>query len=389
MKGLRRLHVHHLITKLELGGAQQNTLYCVRNHDRRLFSVSLGAGPGGILDRDARSIRDARIDFFPRLRREIRPLNDLLFVREYEEYLRRTKVDIIHTHSSKAGILGRIAAARAGVPVVIHTVHGWGFHDYQPASIRRLYVALERMAARRTDLLFFVSKENLVRGRKEGIGRPSQYRIVRSGIDLAGFRSPARTRTAVRRELGIPAAAPVGITVGNFKPQKAPFDFIRAVAEVHRSVPEARFIMAGDGELRRQAEKLAGRLSVRNRIVFAGWRKDVPDLLHASDLFLLTSLFEGLPRSVLQAAAAGLPVVATAAGGTPEAVRNGVTGWILRRGDVRGIAARTVMLLRDLPGARAMGRAGRRIIGGEFEIRKMLRDIERNYLEAARRKHIA
>lgn len=385
---MRRLHVHHLITKLELGGAQQNTLYCVRNHDRRKFRVSLGAGPGGVLSAQARSIPDAELSFFPRLRREIRPVDDFRFCVEYARFLRVRGVDILHTHSSKAGVLGRLAAMRAGTPVVIHTVHGWGFHDYQAAPVRALYISLERFAARRTDLLFAVSRENRDRGLAAGIGRPGQYRIVRSGIDIASFRKGTRSRAAVRRELGLRRDDAVVGTVGNFKPQKAPLDFVNAAALVARAVPRAKFVMVGDGELRAGAERLARELGIRRRLIFTGWRHDVADLLQAFDVFALSSLFEGLPRSVLQAASAGLPVVATAAGGTPEAVRHGSTGYVVRPRDVPGLAARVAALLRDPRRAAAMGRAGRSYIGREFEITRMLRDIEGHYLAVVRKKRL-
>jgi glycosyltransferase involved in cell wall biosynthesis len=303
-------------------------------------------------------------------------------------FLRKQRVDILHTHSSKAGILGRFAAALVRTPVVIHTVHGWGFHDYQPWPIRRLYILLERMAAPLTDSLFAVSHENIETGLAEGIGHRSQYRVVRSGIQLAAFRKPRRSRAQVRRALGISAGAPVAGTVGNFKAQKAPFDFIRAAAAVAARVPRARFVMVGDGELRGESEELAGKLGLGRKVVFTGWRRDIPDLLHAFDVFALSSLFEGLPRSVLQAHAAGLPVVATAAGGTPEAVKDGVTGYIVKRRDTRALAGRLIELLKDPAKARGMGAAGAKLIGEEFEIRRMLHDIETCYMEIAEKKRL-
>lgn len=381
----RRLHVHHLITKLELGGAQQNTLYCVAHHDRSRYRVSLGAGPGGVLDAEAKRIRGAERHWFANLRREISPWRDWRFVGEYAAFLRRERVDILHTHSSKAGILGRLAARRAGTPVVIHTVHGWGFHDYQPWPVRRLYIGLERRVAPSTDLLIAVSRENVARGLANGIGRRDQYRVIRSGIIPEEFSRPRRGRATVRRSLGIPAAAPLVITVGNFKPQKAPLDFVRAAAIVARSVPEAWFLMAGDGELKSAARTLAGELGIADRLLTPGWRRDIPDLLHAADVFALSSLFEGLPRSVLQAAVAGLPVVATAVSGTPEAVRDGVTGWLVPPGRPPSLAARLTHLLRHPAKARAMGRAGRRQIGAEFDIRTMLTRIESAYADCAGR----
>lgn len=389
MKRGARLHVHHLITKLELGGAQQNTLYCVKRHDRRKFRVSLGAGPGGILDREAAATRRSRYFAFNSLRREVRPHLDIAFALAFARFLAVEKVDILHTHSSKAGILGRLAAWIARTPVVIHTVHGWGFNDYQSRIVRSIYVGMEKWAALRTDVLFAVSRENMERGLKEGIGDRLQYRIIRSGIDISEFAAPSRSRRKVRKALGVPAKAPLVINVGNFKPQKAPLDFVRAAAIAGARFPAARFLMLGDGELRPAAEKLAAKLGMGSRIVFAGWRRDVPDLLHASDLFALSSLFEGLPRSVLQAQAAGLPVAATKAGGTPEAVSEGVSGYLVRPGDYRGLGGAICRLLGDRKRALVFGRAGRTNLGKEFSIEKMLRDIENEYLEAARRAGIA
>lgn len=385
MNAERRLNVHHLITKLELGGAQQNTLYCVRHHDRSRFSVTLGAGPGGILDREAAAIPRAAYFRFNSLRREIRPHLDLGFTLAFARFLRANRIHILHTHSSKAGILGRLAAWIARTPVVVHTIHGWGFHDFQPRLSRMVYIALERWAAPRTDLLIAVSRENMERGIREGIGERMQYRIIRSGIEASEFAKPRRARGQVRKSLSIPAKAPLVITVGNFKPQKAPLDFVRAAAVAGARIPSAYFLMLGDGELRGKAEKLAAKLGMRSRIIFAGWRRDVPDLLHASDLFALSSLFEGLPRSVLQAQAAGLPVVATRAGGTPEAVREGESGYLVKPGDYRSLAGAVCRLLRNRKSARRFGRSGKEHLGKEFAIGKMIRDIEKEYLEAARR----
>jgi glycosyltransferase involved in cell wall biosynthesis len=198
-----------------------------------------------------------------------------------------------------------------------------------------------------------------------------------------------RSRAAVRRSLGIPASVPVVGTVGNFKPQKAPLDFIDMAARVVRAVPRAWFVMAGDGELREESERAALKAGIRKRVVFAGWRRDIPDLLHSLDVFALSSIFEGLPRSVLQAHSAGLPVAATDAGGTAEAVRDGVTGYIVRPRDPSALAHRVIALLKNPARARKMGEKGRKAIGAEFEIRNMLHAIEESYLELARRKGLA
>ena len=168
----RKYRVLHLITRLELGGAQQNTLYCTANHDRALFDVELIAGAGGHLDDEARAIADARVQIVPWLRHEVDPWRDLGALFRLRSYMAANDIDVVHTHSSKAGILGRLAAHLAGVPLVVHTVHGWSFNDTQSVLRRRAYVALERLAATVTDRIVVVASKNREKGLCLGIGRP-------------------------------------------------------------------------------------------------------------------------------------------------------------------------------------------------------------------------
>ena len=378
----RKTRVLHLITQLELGGAQQNTLYCTANHDRSLFDVDLIAGAGGRLDVEAREIEDARVQIVPWLRHQIDPWHDGEALLRLRSYMVANRIDVVHTHSSKAGILGRLAAHLAGVPLVVHTVHGWSFNDTQSAMRRRTYVALERLAAGFTDRIFVVSSENREKGLSLGIGRPGQYEVVHSGIDVDQFRRPDTERRVVRRSLGYGDDHVVVGTVACMKPQKAPLDFVRAAAEAHRRDDRLRFFIAGDGPLRPAVEAEVDRLGLSEVVQLLGWRRDVVDLLHAMDVFLLTSLFEGLPRSVLQAMAAGVPVVATAVDGTPEVVHSRETGLLIppSRPDLASQAVLEVVgdrLLRDTCVEQAS-----RLLTRDFEIRQMVRRLDRLYLEA-------
>jgi glycosyltransferase involved in cell wall biosynthesis len=373
--------VVHLITRLELGGAQQNTLYSAGHHDRSRFRVGLWAGAGGILDDEARAIADADVRLFPWLVHPIRPLRDALALVRLVAAMREAKPALLHTHSSKAGILGRAAARIARVPRVVHTVHGWSFNDTQPPLARRLYRALERTAARGTDRIVCVSEADRLEGIESGIGRPEAYRLVRSGIDPEEFAARPGAREQVRESLGIgPGAVLVG-TVACLKPQKAPLDFVEAAAAALRADPRLRFVVAGDGELRGAVEARARDLGLGERFRLLGWRRDVPALLSALDLFVLTSLFEGLPRAVLQAMVAGVPVVATAVGGTPEVVRDGETGLLVPPGDPAAAAAAIVRLAGDPEGARRLAAAASMRIGEEFEIRGMVRTLDELYSE--------
>ncbi|MDH3592452.1 MAG: glycosyltransferase family 4 protein [Planctomycetota bacterium] len=376
----RRYRIVHLITRLDLGGAQQNTLFCVGHHDRRRFDVELIAGRGGLLDDDARALPDAAVHLVPYLKHPIAPWWDVKALFGLWAHFKKREVDLVHTHSSKAGLIGRLAARLAGVPVVVHTAHGWSFNRTQPAHVRRALATLERACAALTDRLVMVSRRNLDQGLALGIGRPGQYAVVRSGIDVAAHRRPAEDRQTTRTALGLEADQILVGTIACFKPQKAPLDFVRAAAAAHARCGRLRFVMAGDGELRGEVAALVRELGLQEIIRPLGWRRDVVELLHAMDVFLLTSRHEGLPRVVLQAMAAGVPVVATDVDGTPEVVRDRRTGLLVPPERPREAADRVLELAGDGPLRQQIAEQAVRELREEFDIHGMVRALERIYI---------
>ena len=381
----RRYRIAHVITLLELGGAQQNTLYSVRHHDRERFEVELIAGAGAQLDEEAQSIPDAQVHLVDWLPHPIRPGQDLAAVERLRRLFRARSIDLVHTHSSKAGILGRLAAKLAGVPAVVHTVHGWSFNPTQSAWRRGLYRGLERRAAAWTDRLLVVAEGHQEIGLAAGIGRPEQYAVVRSGIDPSLYRVDAARRQALRAEWGLTDDHLVCGTVANMKPQKAPLDFIEVAARACREAPNLRFIFAGDGPLMPQVREATARHGLTERVQLLGWRDDVPDLLAAFDLFLLTSHFEGLPRVVLQASAAGRPVVATAVDGTPEIIADGATGWSAPAGDIAGLTAGVLDCVRNQDEAARRVEQAQQRLQGTFHIQTMVRELDSLYLQLLER----
>lgn len=341
--------VVHVITALEWGGAQENTLHTVAALDPRRFGRVLVAGRGGMLDGVAEGISGCRFRKVDSLVREIRPFSDLRAFASLRSILSEEKrrtggaALIVHTHSSKAGILGRAAARAVRADGIVHSLHGFGFHDGQHGAVRRSFVALERAASRWTDVFVAVSQENIRLGVKENIFSEDRCRLIRSGFDTRRFASGSRERG--RRLLGIPEKVPLVGTVAVFKPQKAPFDFVEAARRVAAKVATARFVMVGDGPLRRGVERLLARESLEDRFCMAGWRPEIPDLLRAFDVFVLTSRWEGLPKVVPQALIAGVPVVATAVDGTREIIDDGRDGFLCRPGDVETIANRVAAIL--------------------------------------------
>jgi len=373
----------HIITKMELGGAQENTLFTVNHLNPALFESYLITGPGGELSGEASAFKN----FFtaPDLIREVRPWRDLKAFFQIRTFLKKIKSRspaslpvIVHTHSSKAGILGRWAARSCGMSLIVHSIHGFGFNDYQHALVRGFYILLEKLTARITIKFIAVSRANMDKGVSLGIFSPGKALLIRSGIDLMRFQHPQNPRQVIRQELGIPEDAPLVVMVACFKPQKAPVDFIRACARVRQEAPETHFLLVGDGALRTDVEKEIKTLNLSGCVHLAGWRRDISDILHAADIAALSSLWEGLPRVIPQAMCAGLPVVATNVDGSPEAVEEGVNGFLAAPGDSKKLAELLIDCIRNPEKSREMGMRGK-ALAAEFDIYKMVQDQEELY----------
>lgn len=373
--------VCHVITLLELGGAQENTLYTV-THLRPPYHARLVCGPGGFLDREARDESGVPITFIPALVRPIRPGRDLAALIQLTRLLRLMRPVIVHTHSSKAGILGRLAARLAGVPIVVHTIHGFGFNDRQGVLLRATLLGLEKLASRLTTHAVAVSRADLERGLRLGVVQRGRASVIRSGFPVERFeaagRETAAARARLRRDIGAPDGAPVIGMVACLKPQKSPQTFVDVAARVAAAIPAARFVLVGDGELRGAVEARAGAVGLRERFHLLGWRRDVPQVMAGLDVFLLTSLWEGLPKVIPQAIAVGVPVVATAVDGTRDILEDGVNGLISPAGDVPGLADRVLRLLREPELAARLAKRARSILP-EFEIDGMVRAQEDLY----------
>ena len=370
--------VAHIITKLELGGAQQNTLCTVSHLNAARFRPLLITGESGLLDQEARALSGVEFHQVPSLKRPIRPVADLRALLALTLLLRRLNPLIVHTHSSKAGILGRWAARLAGVPIIIHSIHGFGFTRYQHPLVRRALIALERRTSRFTTRFFAVSEANRRLGMELGLFPADRCTVIRSGVDLHAFRRARVDIAAKKRELGLEPGGPVVGMIAPLKPQKAPLDFVRLAALVHRSRPDARFVLVGDGELRGPVEEQSARLGLSGTLLLTGWRRDIAEILRCFDLFVLTSLWEGLPRVYLEALASGVPVVGTRVDGAAEVIRDGVNGYLVEPGDVRGMADRVLELLAHPDAAVRMGQKGESL-PQEFDIRDMIRRLEREY----------
>ena len=385
---MKPLPVVHIITQLELGGAQQNTLFTIAHLNRERFRPYLITNNKGILVSEAMALKDVKTFFLPELIREINPVMDMRALFTIRAILRSLKKNnsgmIVHTHSSKAGILGRWGARLAGADVIIHTIHGFGFHDHQSSPIRAFIILLEKLTATITDKFIAVSQANIQTGVDKGIFPIEKATLIRSGIDLEEFSRVRVNKGDKKKELRVAPTLPLVAMIGCLKPQKAPLDYVE-VAHLVLQEKDAYFILVGDGILREKVEKQMAEWGLGERLKLLGWRRDIPEILAATDIFVLTSLWEGLPRVLPQAMVMGIPIVATNVDGTPEGVTDGLNGFLVDPHDVQGMAEKIVYLLNHSEKARAMGVRGKGMVG-EFDIGKMVNDQEELYLSLLREK---
>lgn len=307
-----------VITRLDFGGAQKIALYIAKHLDRKKFNVYFITGPGGYLDSEVVKIKNIKLLFMKNLKHPINLFFDILAFFELKKFFKEKKIDIVHTHSSKAGILGRIAAKMAGVKLIIHTIHGFPFHKYQNPLIFFIYLLLEKIAARFCDKLVAVGKDVMDYGISNRVGNKDKYVIIRAGIDIKLFKNAKVNRKKYLNKYGIDDNDFIVGMIGNFKKQKNPLEFIRIAYEVLKKDENVSFLFAGDGPLKNKADDLLKRLNLQKKVKFTGWIDEPEKFIKAIDVFLLTSLWEGLPCTLVQALAAKKNCIATDIEGNRE-----------------------------------------------------------------------
>ena len=373
------MRVTHIITRLVVGGAQENTIATVRGlrqipgMDVRLISGPT-TGPEGSLEPEVQMPKGL-LTLVPELIRPVHPLKDYIALRKLARILREQQPQAVHTHSGKAGILGRVAARRAGVPIIIHHIHGPSFGKFQGAAANLVFTAAERHAGRFTDH-FFCSAGAMARiYLAAGIGRPEQYTRIFSGFNLDPFCQSANDPD-FRLKLGL---APEHFVIGKiarlFK-LKGHAELLTAFAALLPQVPHARLLLVGDGLLRGDLERQAHALGVSDRVVFAGLVRpaEVARYVGIMDCVAHLSGREALSRALPQALAAGKPVVAYDFDGADEVCRENETGFLIRSGDIAGVAEKLTCLARDPVLRERLGRCGQAFVRENFPVEKMVAD---------------
>ena len=377
------MKVCHVITRLIVGGAQENTVATCIGLRRLGYEVDLvigpETGPEGSLCDEARAA-GVPVIVMNELRRAPNPLHDVATCRALRRLFVERRYEIVHTHSGKAGFIGRAAGRLASVPVIVHTIHGPSFYDRQNPVGNWLFRWAEQLAGAWTTQFVSVAGAMTEKYLAAGIGTPDRYTTIYSGMKIDAFLNAGRN-AALRESLGI---APDDVVVGKiarlFRLKGHEFLF-EAAPRIAAAVPNVKFLLVGDGMLRKRFEQLADKMSMRNNFVFAGLvpPAEIPRYVACMDVLVHLSLREGLPRALPQALACGKPVVAFDVDGAREVCMDGVTGFLLRAEDVNGLATAVIRLLQDKQLAYRMGERGRGLVRERFSEDRMVHQLDELY----------
>ncbi len=378
------MRICHIITRMIIGGAQENTLLTCAGLRDLGHEVLLVAGPetgpeGSLWDQvEARGLESRRVDD---LRRAVRPWRDVRCVGALESILRDGRFDVVHTHSSKAGIIGRIAAHEAGTPLVVHTIHGMSFNRTQPLIVQALYRALERHVAGYTDAFISVAEAMTDQAVAAGLAPRERFSTVYSGMETGSFGPDAAARADARRQWSVSDSDVVVGTIARLFRNKGYEEILEAMPLMASPDSRLRFVWVGDGRDRPRYERELTRLGLRDRVYLTGLVRPeaIPGLLAGFDILLHASRWEGLPRAAPQAMLTEVPVVCFDNDGAPEVVKPGVTGELVRFGDAAGLATAVGWLARSPVDRGCLGRGGRLHCLDTFDHRDMVRQIDGLY----------
>jgi len=346
--------VLQLITRLDKGGAPRIFLKLIRDLKEEGIDLVMASGPSQQPEEKPRGFSQRfHIPYYPlpHLRREISPLHDALALLEIIALIRKEKPDLLHTHTTKAGILGRVAGWITRTKT-IHTPHGHLFYGYFGKGKERFYVLLEQLAARLCERIITISEDERREYLHRGIGNAKKVATVYNGIDTRQFPGDGKR---VRAELGIAQGIPVVGFVGRLEQVKGPDRFVEAAKEVRAACPQAHFVMVGDGPMMADLMKMAQGISGFH---FLGYREDIPDLMAALDLVMIPSLNDGFNLAAVEAMASSKPIVATAVGGLPEVVGDG--GILVKPEDTKGLALEIIRLINAPDLRKQIGEKGRK-----------------------------
>ncbi len=381
--------VLHIITRLDMGGSAQNTLFtCIGLAEKYNIILAHGLSLESSMTVDEmRSVETGMenankkgVKIYPLLSliRRINPVYDFLAFYSIWQLIRKEKPAIVHTHSSKAGLLGRWAAKMVGTPHIIHTPHGHVFYGHFNLILSKVFLMLERISDAITERMIALTDGEREDYINLSVSRAGKIITIHSGVDIERFGTSRVSIEVKKKSLGLNSTSRIIGTVGWLLPIKGPGYLLKAMGRVWEKFSDTQLIYVGKGEMEQELRSKAMEMGVSDRVKFLGWRNDIQEIIPLFDLFVLPSMNEGMGRVIVEAMAAGKPVVASKVGGIPDLVKHNDTGLLVPPGDVDALSKALIKLLNDPGKAKKMGENGKAYCN-KFSLRAMLDKIDGLY----------
>lgn len=378
------MKICHIITRLPVGGAQENTLLTCEGLAKRGHNVYLISGntkgEEGTLEERAKEICKNFI-IVPELIREISPKNDIVALYKIYRILKKENFDIVHTHTSKAGVIGRISAKISKTKVIIHTPHGHVFHSYYGFFKTKIFWFLEKICALFCDKIICLTETEKKEHIELGIAKEDKFEVIASGIDFEKFKNALVDKNKMKEELNIEKDKIVIGYVGRLADIKGVSYLIKAFSQVVKRNKNVVLVCVGDGPQRKELEKQAEKLNITEYVKFLGIRHDIPEILSCFDIFVMPSLNEGMGKVVIEAQLMGLPVVASYIGGIKDLIVDNKTGIFVKPKDSKDIAEKIIYLIENPQVAKNIGYCAKENVKYEYSSEYMVNEIEKLYLK--------
>lgn len=388
---MRKIKVVHIITRFDKGGSAENTLLTVLGLNKEKYSILLIKGlslESEMSDEESLAVSESlkiaeenniKVINLPFLVRKIAPLTDLKALFTLFKILRKERPDIVHTHTSKAGFLGRFASFLARVPIIIHTPHGHVFHSYFGPTLTKIFVIAEKISSLITDKIITLTNRERDEHIERRIAPLNKFITIHSGVDLDRFMNLNIDIKKKKKELNIPQDFYVIGTVGRLVPIKGHKYLVSAAEMIIKEFPKTVFVIVGDGFLKPILERHAEALGIRKNIVFTGWRKDVPEILYLFDVLVFPSLNEGMGRVMIEGMSLGKPIVASNVGGIRDLIEDGKNGLLVPPRDSNALRKAISRLIRNKKLAEGLGKIGKMEVYPDFDASTMVKKIDNLY----------
>lgn len=379
--------VLHIITLFNVGGATENTIFTVAGLIKKGYKVEIITGSNSSVEGSMHEITERLkipVHTFPNLRRKISPLWDLVITFQLFKFIKKNKFDIVHTHSAKAGVVGRIAAWLAKTPIVIHHNHGNPFHRFQNWFVRELFKSIEKFASLFCIKIVSVTYTIVDEMVANKIAPREKFRVIRSGFDVENFMNYDTTNdNNTRGKYGLSGNDIVLGNIGRLSVLKGHIYLLQAFEKVSRQLSNAKLVLVGDGEIKDELTKFISERNLSNKVIFTGlvWPKEIPSIISILDVVVHTALLEGLPRVFAQSMLMGKPVVAFDLDGAHEVIMDGKNGYLIEPMNIDMLADKILDLVSDISKARKFGEFAKNNISDDFSIQTMVDNIDRLYQE--------